>query len=749
MAALLFLCNLHPAAARLSAQVDTSPEAPVGQFQIPTIIPDPISNDVRLEWESQPGLSYGIETKNALDTEWTPITTVPGGPGNLSSFTHTNGSALVEQQFYRVVYSDPVSIEFCLYAVHDNTPDIDSDAKLRLMATMVDGASGSISLNITRDDGATWSEVAQTNVITHMGNQKLYVALFEVNNWDDRTDARYVVAYNNERFGGRIPKNPRDQNEIIMASLSCWKKGKESEAIVIEEVPDALVALHPDILFCSGDQVYSHTRHFSEWRFFGRAFREVLRNIPTVSITDDHDTGTGNLWGSAGSDPLYAGLNGYDASGGNLGLSGSKSEHSDDGGYEQSFDYVNAVQFSQSGVLPDPPTYPDGFDHDQPVQQKRPQSTDTQDLNAHYTALNWGGISYAILEDRKFKHGPEETFRHLYGHADDGSKGGIATNGVLDYIDVLGPYFSPGKAGRDDGFRWDHMASTPPVPVEHADSRLLGQRQLDFLDYWAQDWRDADMKVVLQQTVFVSSDGKDLDTNAWPKIGRTRALKTFRKAFAFSICGDQHFGLFGHYGIDEWEDAGYFFAVPSLDSTYARNWNKTNPEGYPENWPPEMAGSDLFGRFHCNLDTKVTVWSKSGSNYEGFGIIRFNKANRTITSEYWNHKEKIDPLGGSTPTLINMTVNQQDNYGRQAAAWLPTIQVEGATNPVVQIINEATGDVEYTLRIPGTEFQPKVFAEGNYTIKVDGEDLLFGNPQVFSGIIAATVNTNTLVVSLP
>ena len=44
------------------------------------------------------------------------------------------------------------------------------------------------------------------------------------------------------------------------------------------------------------------------------------------------------------------------------------------------------------------------------------------------------------------------------------------------------------------------------------------------------------------------------------------------------------------------------------------------------------------------------------------------------------------------------------------------------SNQVVQVINEKTGEIIYTLRIKGTEFRPKVFANGTYTINVGEGD---------------------------
>ena len=48
----------------------------------------------------------------------------------------------------------------------------------------------------------------------------------------------------------------------------------------------------------------------------------------------------------------------------------------------------------------------------------------------------------------------------------------------------------------------------------------------------------------------------------------------------------------------------------------------------------------------------------------------------------------------------------------------PTIKVTGAANPLVKIIDESTGRWVYAIRINGTEFRPKVFKKGAYTVEV-------------------------------
>ena len=67
-------------------------------------------------------------------------------------------------------------------------------------------------------------------------------------------------------------------------------------------------------------------------------------------------------------------------------------------------------------------------------------------------------------------------------------------------------------------------------------------------------------------------------------------------------------------------------------------------------------------------------------------------------------------------TRVGLYLHQLDNYGRKAQAHLPTLEIN-KPDQVVQIINEFTKEVVYTLRIQEKPFRPKVFATGTYTIK--------------------------------
>ena len=70
-----------------------------------------------------------------------------------------------------------------------------------------------------------------------------------------------------------------------------------------------------------------------------------------------------------------------------------------------------------------------------------------------------------------------------------------------------------------------------------------------------------------------------------------------------------------------------------------------------------------------------------------------------------------------------MTIQQQDNFGKKPTAYLPEIIVKGATDPVVQVVEEKSGEILYTLRIQGSRFQPWVFAPGQYTVFVGSDHL--------------------------
>lgn len=567
---------------------------------------------------------------------------------------------------------------FALYTVQNGVLKLNAQ-----LYPLKDGEDRIVRLEI-KEAGA-WKRIADTQVI-----EKGWTAPFRVENWDNTKDVEYRVAHGKNAFyTGKILKDPVDKDVIVVAaftgnSINPNHGGDIPKSDIVENIKN----LKPDMLFFSGDQVYDHNRHYAAWLKFGRDFGDIIRNIPTVTIPDDHDVGQGNLWGQGGR------------------LSHVRAGH--DGGYAAPLEYVKEVERAQTSHLPDPydPT---------PVERG---------IGVYYTKLTVGRISFAILEDRKFKTGPE---------------------GVL-----------PDRGLRPN--RPDHVSipDYDPQILDVPEAKLLGDRQLKFLRCWAADWADCDMKAVLSQTVLCGGanlhgtrDNRlyaDLDSNGWPQTGRNKALKEIRKAFALMIAGDQHLATIIHHGVNDWNDSGYSLCVPSIANLYLRWWAPLVAGKNREPGMPEYTGEFLDGFGNkitmlavANPSPEVNNGDKLTTRAAGFGVAKFNKRTRDITLECWPRNVDItDPKTKQYPGWPR-TIRQQDNYARQAVAYLPTIEVTGTTNPVVQVIDESNGEIVYTLRIKGTSFRPKVFKTETYTIMVSQQDS--------DGV--ETVKTITGIQSLP
>ena len=566
---------------------------------------------------------------------------------------------------------------FALYTVHDKT--------LKLTAQFYPLKEGEVRkarLEIRRD--AKWINVGNANII-----ERGWTAPFRVDNWDDSQKVSYRVRHGKDAtYEGTIQKNPSKKDEFIIIgftgnSINPGHGGDIPKKDLVENIKN----IKPDLLFFSGDQVYDHRRHYAAWLKFGRDFGEVIKNYPTVTIPDDHDVGQPNLWGHNGKKSTLPGAS--------------------DGGYTMPVEYVKEVERAQTSHLPDPydPT---------PI---------NRGIGTYYTNLNWGRISFAIIEDRKFKTGP------------------------AGMIPKQGP-------------RPDHIRNPEydPKSVDVPQARLLGERQLKFLEKWSQEWSNTDMKVALSQTIFCGGahiHGKiggrlhaDLDSNGWPQTGRNKAIASLRKAYAFHFAGDQHLGTVFHHGINEWRDSIYSFCVPSIANLYLRWWKPLEPGKNRQAGDDPILGDHLDG-----FNNKVTAIAVANPSPEkggdrlptraaGFGVTRINKKTRDVTFTCWPRNVDVTAKDAKPYPGWPFTFNQLDNYGRKAIAYLPSLQIN-KSNQVVQIINEKSKEIVYTIRIKGTTFRPKVFTDGSYTINVgEGTSL-----KSFKGIKALN-KQETLQVNL-
>ena len=532
-----------------------------------------------------------------------------------------------------------------------------------------------------------------------------YSATFRVIGWNDSQDTAYRLIYRDkmrdgsDKIGiweGTIRKDPKDKKDIVVAAFtgnhnmtrwSCRDWNLDGVAYPHKDLYDRVVQHKPDLLFWSGDQVYewdspthadksgtenSYYDYLYKWYLFCISSREMTKDIPSVCITDDHDVFQGNIWGAGG----------------------KKAPYQEYGGYELPVEWIRMVERTQTSHLPDP------FD---------PREV-AQGIGVYYTDMVYGRISFAILEDRKFKSGPRGTVIPL-----------------------------------DQIARADHIVD-PKIDLRSYDKpglKLLGDRQLKFLNHWSKDWKGADQKCVLTQSVFANMathHGKealnrggflvaDLDSNGWPQTGRRKALEEIRRGYAFTVGGDQHLGSMIQHGIDNWNDCGWALTVPSIANYYPRGWYPTHKGN------KHIAGMpDYTGEYLESFKNKVTVWAvnnpdkRSGKEpasihdrMPGYGIIKFHKPTAKITMECWPRwANPAKPEQQYTGWPKTVTVDEQ--YGRKAVTYLPELKIKGLKNPVVQIINEKTDQVVYTRRIKGNSFCPKVFAKGSYTIKVGNPD---------------------------
>ena len=526
----------------------------------------------------------------------------------------------------------------------------------------------------------TWTTIQESGI-----DEDARTATFKIAHWDSTKDTPYRLVYRMDRgpgekensyWEGTIRKDPTDKDEVVVAGFT----GNSDLGFPNADIFNQVKSQDPDVLFFSGDQIYEPVGGYGvqrepfakatldylrKWYMYGWAYRDLMKDRPTVSIPDDHDVYHGNIWG-AGGRPTPPGLQGADAQ--------------DAGGYKMPARWVNMVQETQTSHLPDP------FDPS-PVEQG---------IGIYYTDMVYGGISFAIIEDRKFKSPPKEFLPEAQ-----------IWNGW-----ALNEAFDAAKKGDAPG------------------AVLLGERQLKFLEQWVADWgHGAQMKVLLSQTLFsnvatlpeeamtgsvipklrILEPGEyppndrpvaDMDSNGWPQSGRNRALKILRKGFAFHLAGDQHLGSTIQYGVDEWNDAGFAFCVPSISNFWPRRWYP-----YAEGLNRAADKPRYTGEYEDGFGNKMTVHAVSNPIFTGvkpsklydraagFGIVRLNKNNREITIECRPRKPMPDAGIADQYEGWPVTVGQLDNYGRKAAGYLPEIQVEGLANPVIQIIHEQSGEM--------------------------------------------------------
>lgn len=554
----------------------------------------------------------------------------------------------------------------------------------------------------TQSAGA-WKTVATAQI-----DSLAHTATFRVADWDDAKDTPYRVAWTQQytdgtteehTWSGIVRRDPKEKPEIVVAGYCCFIDYLFPNVDIARQTAQ----IDPDVMLFLGDQIYEGVGGFGIIRegdlhrmtvnylrkvaLVGWSFRELSKDRPTVWMPDDHDVYQGNVWGAGGRKITLEEWNSKTEYQGSP-CTGSK------GGYVQPAEFVKAVERTQTAHLPDP------FDPT-PVEQG---------IGVYYTAMTYGRVSFAILEDRKFKSGPMAVFEH--------------------------------ESHRPDWITDRAAALAADVP----EAVLLGDRQLAFLRDWAADWRGADAKMTVSQTIFAGAathHGEplhflvaDMDSNGWPQGGRKAALDLIRRAHALMLGGDQHLPTIIQHGIHKHHDAGFSFCVPAGATGYQRWWR---PEEIPEmeRAGPRHGDQPNTGEYADGFGNLLDIWAVANPPIErnwtsrldmgqkksaGFGVVRVDKKRGTFTLEAW--PVGVDPTGAGAQSAQYpgwpMTVTAADSAGA-ANPTLPAIVLEGwdqPTRPVVEV-RDAAGEPVTTVRMPGLKFSPRVFdADGEYTVRL-------------------------------
>ena len=528
-------------------------------------------------------------------------------------------------------------------------------------------------------------------------------------NLDTSRDHTYEIRFQGSSYKGEIRRDPASSPQLKVGSLTC----QGDFGFPHEDIARNLRVLKPDLLFFTGDQIYeanagygvqrapipaARLDYLRKWYLYGWAWGEFTRNTPTVCLPDDHDVYHGNLWGASGRRAEGQGSADYPV----------EQVQQDSGGYKMPANWVNMVQRTQTSHMPDPAD---------------PALVD-QDITVFFTSMKFGGVSFALLEDRKFKSAP----RTLMPEAKI-------------------------RNGWPQNPNWD-AAKSGDVPG----AELLGPRQEKFLESWARDWEGVSMKCAVSATIFnnlctlpqeATSDNvtqklevlrntsyaanekltMDHDSNGWPQTPRNRAVKLIRSCLAVHLAGDQHLGSTIQYGTDDFNDASFALCSPAISNIFPRRWfppldgrNREIVKSIPVT--PRHIGEYLDG-----FGNKMTVHAVANPHLygqrppalhnraPGFGFVVFDKTKREITLTNWPRWADVSKPSARPYQGWPITIKDEDNGLNHAKHFIELpVPIDG----VVEVIDESNGQLAYIWRTPGPRSKFKVWKPGKYSVRAGG-----------------------------
>ncbi|MEM1134609.1 MAG: alkaline phosphatase D family protein [Bacteroidota bacterium] len=562
-----------------------------------------------------------------------------------------------------------------------------------------------------------WVEVASAKI-----SAPAFLALFRIENYDVTLNTDYRVRYKMQGkdhfYNGKIKAEPASTDEVKIAGFTCyqviglpadnsWGAGYAGVAenrweqkniwFPHNALIDHVSEKSPDLLVFLGDQIYEGGNPTNSDHSEANPGLDYFYKY-FIFLWDFRNL-TRNI-------PSIVLTDDHDVYQGDLwGAGGEPSTDGKNksGGYVHEPAFVNMVEKTQTAHNPD-------LYDPSPIKQG---------IGVYYGGFKYGGIGIAFLEDRKFKSLPS-----VIGEREQyGSK-------------VIGDM------------------SNEALDIQEA--KLLGDRQLHFLEGWINDWEDISMRLVVTQTIYASlhttPEGdiwRDLDSGGWPQTGRNRALQLMRKGHTVIMGGDTHLPTLLQHGTDQFNDAPFQLVVPAVSNKYRRWWSP-NTEG--KNNPRKDFKNT--GEYLDGLGNRVTVYAVGNpliSNKEvfdqnkalgkgygsehiylnedkvqnGYGIIKFNKQEMNITFECWDSKKNQQMKGWP------FTIDVSANYMKSLNYYLPEIKIS-SNEPVLFTVKEAkTNTLIYALRDSKSVVQLKVPNTERYILEINTDS---GNTKVFENL---------------
>lgn len=584
-------------------------------------------------------------------------------------------------------------ILWSMYSLSDSRSDEGYILKLSAqMPPLSKKDSNMLILQVKQDK--RWETIGREQIHPDARN-----AVFRVADWPADRDIPYRLVYETQdtrgralrdEWNGTIQQDPVSTGRLTVASLNC----QHYAGFPYKPVADNIDSIDPDMLTFHGDQLYEGNggygvvrnveehgmeratiNYLRKYFMFGWAFRDVMRNRPTLLMTDDHDVFQGNIWGEGGAEP-------------------DGSNASTSGGYLMPPEWVNMVYRTQTAHHPD-------------LYDPRPIK---RGIHVWYGDMVYGGVSFAIISERMFKSSPH--------HVDTGKEGRADLVETPDYdpeeLDKPGLQM---LGDRQLSFLEHWVEDWRGVQMKV----VLGQTPYANLNTHSGPRGDR---------LYA-----DLDTNGWPQSARNDALRVLRKGFAFHLNGDQHLPTVTHYGIDEPRDANWGFCPPGISVGWPRWWLADDVGFEVQNRPDHGLPNtgqyvDPFGNLAYLYAVGNPTALDGANRYDrahvkasGFGVVRLNTGQRTIRMEAYRFLADIENAAADNQFPgWPVTVGQLENYGKDRAGYLPEVSYPNTQHPVIKVYEEDSGELVYAVRSKNPTFKPFVFEERRYRVEV-------GNPE--------------------